>query len=285
MQNSLFLGGVVCAFFIAAPVASDADTISSDIPNAYFAPVSVIEDHPQCDGLGQTALEFTFNTENLSFEVLGGVRFNQAYVDAGGGSTIETEKCFVIQRNGVERIEVPIRCGEGRTSTSPFERVDLEDLSLSMSGKFLACQSPTSFRIMSSDWTVEVSGQTGLQRYEGEFFEFEDAGCENARIVRAPQATLSYNLAGITGPTTSPFSLYRWNRNDRVVEAAPTHFMIGLTGIPILERNGTESVLRAKTTATFFPDLAGETDCRDGICRLPSWLQPWFGLIQPRTCQ
>ncbi len=286
MKNSLLGSVLACILFIAPPASTLADTISPDIPNGYFAPLTVIGDHPQCSGLGQVAFEAAFETNNLAFEVsTENLRTTQT-VDFDGTTATEESRCFLLERHGTEVERVEISCDDGRPKSLTFSQTDPAKVELSVTGNFVACQSPTSFEIMESNWEVAITSGTNVSYYSDQFFEYPKDGCISQKFTSEPSAILHYYVPGISGTAATRVLRYPFRASLNFDRQPPAYFRIDISGIPLEHRQDVNPQrLLARTSATFFPKSDEISGCADGVCELPEWLLKYEPIVLPRICE
>ena len=154
---------------IAPPASTYADTISPDIPNAFFAPLTVVEDHPQCNGPGEVAFAVNFEAPRLAFRATENDALNTAEIGSDGQVTVEEARCHIIQRSGTEKMLVQVDCADGQITQSPFISLDFDNIDLSLAGRFLACQSPTQFAVFESNWVAMIRQDGETRAFQNDF--------------------------------------------------------------------------------------------------------------------
>ncbi|PXW70190.1 hypothetical protein C7964_10274 [Loktanella sp. PT4BL] len=272
MQNSLFLGGVVCVSFIAAPVASDADTIASDIPNGLFAPLTIIEDHPQCNGPGQTAFKVEFETGEVSYTAQHVQSLREASISSDGVILEEEARCFVGHRSGTELRQVEVSCNGGELQRSPFDARNLSQTSISISGTFTACHSPFAFEIMDSSWRAQINEPKGPSEVTGTVFQNPVEGCENAVQVLEPRLYLRYVQTTSSGIPLGIERRFPYDDVDVVSPASPTFFRLIFNDIPVLLNDNNSAFATVDTQVFLFPTDQGVARCPAGLCTLPRFV-------------
>ena len=285
MQISKAFSSIAYASFISITSFAAADIIPPSTPNAYFAPLALVDNHPQCSGWGQTAYEVVFETNNLSFYVQTEGRRDRARVRADGTVTIQHQSCAIIERRGTDPVRIEIPCDDVVVPKPRFSQRDLEQTALALSGRFLACQSPTAFDVLESNWEVIAKQETGTSTYSGSFFEFAEQGCEDTYDAEIPAAAFGYSVAGTFGAHSLYASGYRWRREQDIERALPTHFRVELSKIPLLESNEERTNVIANASAIFFPTVNGNSACLDGLCEVPERLGTNVTLFDPRICK
>jgi len=285
MQQSLIARYISYTLISVIPTAVMADTIASNIPNGYFAPLTVIEDHPQCNGPGQAAFEVSFETADLSYEAQHVDGRQTASVSADGVVTSDASRCFVTNRRGTERIQVEVNCDDGAKRHSPFETYDTSQNALSVSGSFTACQSPFAFELLDSWWRVQSGGLRGTTERTGSVFRIPHQGCQGAGPVSGPQLYLEYVKPTMNGIATFRNDRFPHDDLDIVAQAPPTFFRLFLDRMPIFPDETGAPRAVAQTQVFLFPTDQGVGPCYGGVCRLPRLDRNLLNVRPARQCR
>ena len=108
---------VLSVAFICVSLASFADTIPEDAINTYFAPQTILDGYPGCDGLGQIALRTDFVADKVDFSVAG---FS---ANPRWRSQSSEDLCDLIERRGTATIRINVPCGnDGAVPVAPCPR-------------------------------------------------------------------------------------------------------------------------------------------------------------------
>ena len=226
MRNSRIINGLVSFILIGAPALAFADSISSDIPNGQFAPLTILEDHPQCNGAGQTAFNVEFETGNLSYRAQNAQSLREVAVSTDGVVAEDDARCFVTQMSGVERIQVEVICSDCTLQRSPFEGRNLSQTTISVSGTFSVCQSPFAYEVMESSWRAQINNPKVQSEVTGTVFQYPVQGCEDAVPALGPKLYLDYVQTTSAGMPFGYSSRFPYNKPNVVSPAQPTFFRL-----------------------------------------------------------
>lgn len=293
MQNSLLGSGFACALIIAAPASTQADTISDSAINTYFAPLTVIEDHPQCNAPGQTAFEITFRTDTLDYRSYNKELTHRALVDGDGDTIISgiepNRRCFVTERRGGDVFQVEYECGEDEDQIpqSPVDEVVFDKISLS--GRFVACQSLVDFDLVENSWEVAVLDNDAAEDvsavYAGSFLEYPLETCSAKDDHYATTARFTYALADIPSTARSRAGQHlRFGTGDQYTVPS-ARFVLFVSGIPIARRYTPERDFFADIDAFFIVTVDGDSGCENGVCKPPPIVREAWRDSLPRACE
>jgi len=288
----------LAAAIAVCPAVATAQTIAEGAVNAYFAPATVVTDHPQCSGPGEVAYQLEFEGSDLSFSVehafsgamktvLG--RDNtpaKEVADPGEPSPVveiapivveeeERPRCFITQRRGVESMRVEIECNGALDPIDPFARLATSDLSLAVSAQASVCVSLAGFRVLEGAWTAELDAGLESASYSGAAFAPTLPDCDAPAQTEHPQVQLNYVMPGIVGNPNE----WRGPRL-RQEEKPAAAFWLRFEDVPIPKASGGISTFAVTANTYFFPTFDGTADCPDGICRPPT--RRWHWLPRPR---
>jgi hypothetical protein len=162
---------VFLAFLVGMAGPSGAQEEAPIPKNIFYAPYSLLADHPSCKDAGQTAFKVTFSAENLTVQLNSGVKQStKRFAIADGKVPDQVRQCTIKTRRGVEIIENPIECPDdwaekndlldefGHTSATPR-----------ISGEVTACMSLGSFEILDADW--ELTFAEGIEDWTQKYAE------------------------------------------------------------------------------------------------------------------
>ena len=284
MQKSLLRSGLVCAIVLVAPVVTHADTISSDIPNGLFAPLTIIEDHSQCNAPGETAFKVEFETGSVSYRAQHMQSLQEAAVSANGVVTEDQPRCFVGQRSGTERIQVEVSCDGGGLRRSPFEARNLSQIDIIVSGSFIACQSPFAFEVLESTWRAQSNEPKGKSEVAGTVFQNPIQGCDNAEPVLGPRMYLDYVQPTMDGIPQGFRHRFPRDKPNVVSPAHPTYFRLVLNDMPVLLDESNVPFATVDTQIFLFPTNQGEGSCPAGRCVLPPFATNMLNVYHARQC-
>lgn len=266
------------------PLPALADEISEDVLNGLFAPLTILEDHPQCQGPGETAFEVEFDAPDIAFRarVRGATRQELLYDQ--NGLVVGTERrCFVQQRRGVEVMDVQVNCDGGAETEILAQPYDFDRIALRVTGAFTVCQSPFAFSLLESNWTAVSDGPLGTVTTEGEVFTVRPEGCQDATPYDEPALLLEYSHLGAT-PFRDVNRLRFFQEFGQVQPEETTHFRLFFQDLPIIVDDAGEVGATANTGVYLFPTASGRNFCHDNLCDLNrlSGMEPYVG--QLRTC-
>ena len=235
----------------AAGSAVYAEEISDDFVNGYFVPLTLVEDHPQCQGPGETAFQ---------------VEFDQTSVVFHPQSTFDDRRCYVTQRSGNERVQAEVPCSSGNDVSSLAEPPDFAEYSLQVSASFTACQSPFGFSVLDSSWRADASGPTGAVTSSGSVFSVPAEGCSDARRENGPAMLLEYFQTGAAsfGWRNSPrFSI---TDSKEIEPEIPTHFVLSFWSVPIVTNDDDYPLFVASALVALVPDAFADSACWGRQC-------------------
>ncbi|MDX8349746.1 hypothetical protein SLH49_17310 [Cognatiyoonia sp. IB215446] len=255
------------------PAAISADQIAEEAINAYFANYRVLDDHPGCNGIGQTPYEIFFEASDVRFSVVHhptGQSLQPMRHSVVSGAVepiiVERPRCYRTERRGTEPIQIEVACAGDQPSEDPFARLSVENASLSISARVEACLSFSQFDLLDGSWDAQL--QNGLQTTssQGSFLMRPETTCSQSVPAQRPFATLDYAMSGIWA---NPGDYSRWRRANNYNEAAaPSLFRLVLKGLPLSSAN--DMAAFAIDAATYFFVInEGGAGCPDGICELP----------------
>lgn len=273
MHTSKTFSSIVCASFISTTSFVTANTISPDIPNAAFAPVTILPSHPQCDGPGEVAFHVDFERNDLRFRL--NVDDDTTFLSESmaDGTKPSDPICTRTERRGTDVVRIHVDCDDAQVpiaSAFAFLAPDEAGVAVTVEGTFTACQSPTSFDVLESAWTATVIQTGEATKFSGSFITHPKAGCEATKIHTNPSATLAYSTSGTSDVFGNWRSRYRYWDRPRLRQQVPAFFRVRLQNIPLESATQTESRFVANTWAIFFPTYDGKSACLDGLCQLPS---------------
>lgn len=261
--------GMIC---LAA--GASADQISEGTINAYFTNYSVLDDHPRCNGFGETAYEVLFEANDVRFGVVHqptgeSVQSKTLRVQIRDGEPIleERPRCYRTERRGTEVMQLEISCSGERTSEDPFSRLALQNTSLSFSARVEVCFSFARFELLDGAWDAQF--QTGLQnsQHQGTFLTRPEAICDQPVPAQLPFATLDYALSGAWA---HPGDYEQWWRvRDYSEASAPSVFRLVLRGLPLPSDEDISSPFAVDAAAFFFLTDEDGSNCPGGVCELP----------------
>ncbi len=237
------------------PAAATAQTIDEQMVNGYFAQVTLIEDHAQCDGAGETAFELSLDAQDMEFNLRGVdgdsiayVGYPQSWNDAG------RERCYLTESRGTKRTQFEIPCNASLTQAELQAKMEQLSVSLNFSGTLAICQSPTDKKLLDGSWTatLEVDGQQSS--YDGEYAVSTEHYCRRSDDAPGTRVAVTYANSGLLAREDGPF--------ERA--AGAYHLRILDMPIEIPDANGIAVDLR--TGATFFPVFEGAVECPKEGC-------------------
>ncbi len=236
------------------PAAVAAQTIDERKVNGYFAPVILIEDHPQCDGAGETAFELSLDARDMDIDLRGVDGDNVAYVGDAPWSNVGRERCYITQRRGVERTRIEIPCNPSLTQAELQETLDELSIGLDFSGTLAVCQSPTDKQLLDGSWTATLTVDGRQSSHSGAYAVSTEHYCRQSDDASGTRVAVTYANTGLIGREDGPF--------ERSVSAY--HLQIMDMPIEIPDANGITVDLQ--TDATFYPVFDGAAQCPQEGC-------------------
>ncbi len=295
------LATIFC-FTFSAPGFAQTDPESGT--NAYLAPMTVLADHPQCQGAHARAFNLTMIAEDLRFRIggdnwygtvdLGGdqnrtsvadddrcsVTYRARYGDyetkvscgddAGTSPDqrpilLAPRQCFITERKGTEIMQLPVACDDGRPPIDLNEAMRGVSARLDITAQATMCQTLTSFRVVDGEWTATL--QIDDQEYvtTQDILREHPGRCRYASDTVVPRAGMSISLTG-----TSSVS---WPEAHRFSATFPrmmpaTYYRMWADRIPFMIDGSDPVPAIAETVAYFYPVAEGQTWCPEGGCAL-----------------
>lgn len=265
---------IAALIFVSATSAS-AQAIDEQKVNGYFATVSVIENHPQCDGADETAFELLLNAPNLSFSLRGIDGDNTAYVgDDNRWDDLGRPRCYITERRGAlaKRIEVP--CPNSFTQEELQARLEHLSVGLDFSGALTICQSLTGKRSLEGDWNADLTVNGQLTTVDGAYVSSTEHFCRRSRELPDTKVSVTYADAGLIGREDGPF------------ERASGAYHLRITGLPVDVPEESGLSVDLSTDAAFYPVFENTIECpANGCGDRSAWdiSNPgptWFGHLQ-----
>ena len=280
---------MVLAVNVTVASATTADQIAGGTTNGYFAEYTVLGPQPGCDAAGMTAYQLDFAASDVPFAVehmlTGQVRaprventttVPETTASDGTGPVVleavvepEEARCFITERKGAERIQVEIACSGDRQISDPFALLEADDITLAVSGQAMVCVSLTGSAVLGGSWTAELDSGLEQVAHEGTSFASSLPSCDDVDHVR-PYAKFNHIMRGIVGNPTE-WGGYR----IRADEPTAAGFHLSLDNVPLPNEGSIASRFKVRASAYFFPTFAGDADCPNDICRVPTSGRWW----------
>ncbi|WP_341367416.1 hypothetical protein [Yoonia sp. BS5-3] len=225
-------------FSLALPNVGATQTIEELIerlnPRTYFAPITVLGDHPKCNGPGEVAFSVEIVADDLDFEVegetwdgsvyqyndpregwidetciIGQTNFgarpihnaelcHSDYDGKGSNQTViqrEAPKCYITQRSGTEETQFEIPCDVSRSPSSLNALVEQADIQVDALVRADICQSLTGIALIESSWTLDLEFGGYHSTAEGILGD-QEAGI--AEGIVTPKIDLNYHRSGFS---------------------------------------------------------------------------------------
>lgn len=226
-------------FSLTLPNVGATQTIEELIerlnPRTYFAPITVLANHPKCNGPGEVAFSVEIAADDLDFKVegdtwdgsvyqyndpregwidetciVGQTKFgarpihhaelcHSDYDGRGSNQTVmqgEAPKCYITQRSGTEEMQIEIPCDVSRSPSSLNALVERADIQIDALVRADICQSLTGIALIESSWTVDLEFGGDRSRAEG---ILGDQVNEISEGMATPKIRLNYHRSGFGG--------------------------------------------------------------------------------------
>jgi len=272
MQRIKWINVLTSAIVTALPALAAAETISLDMENAFIAPLTVVPDHPQCNGVGEVAFTTEFEADALSYLAKDPADQSGIVVDAAGTRPAFVPRCFVTQMRGVERTQFEVPCIQDPPIPLMFSALLQKPPRLSLSGTITACHAPLSLKFLEASWETTATNDEQVTVTNGTLFHRQSGDCIPRQDNDQPNAHINPSAHGInyTGTRRYPdnsVSLYR----------------IDLFNIPVVMGSGGAPSIHAFAPVFFFATFDGKGTCTDGVCeaqfteiaRTQTWQWPY----------
>lgn len=301
-QSTANLCATIFCFTLSAPGFAQTDPETG--VNAYLAPMTLLSDHPQCQGADARAFSLTMIAEDLRFRIGGenwygtvdlGADQNMTSIaddarcsvtqrarygnyetkvscrdDAGFRSEqspilLAPRQCFITERKGTEIMQLPVACDDDRPPIDLNEAMRGVSTRLDITAKATMCQTLTSFRIVDGEWTATL--QIDDQEYvtTQEVLQEHPGLCRDAPDIVVPRAGISISLAGTSSVSLSEAHLFG-PTYSRMMPA--TYYRMWADRIPFMIGGSDPISAVAETVAYFYPMPEGQTWCPEGGCAL-----------------
>lgn len=233
MLSLKYSKAIAILFSFAPPNAGAAQTIEELIerhnPRTYVAPMTILDDHPMCNGPGEVAFSVEIVGNDLDFKVEGDTwdgtvyQYNDPHEGWVGDTCIlgktsfglwpvpyeelchsdyngnqssqrviqgEVPKCYITQRSGTEETQIEIPCDVYRFPSSLNALVEQADIQIDALVRADICQSLTGIAIIESSWIADLEFGGNGTRAEG---VLGSAVNEISEDMITPHVTLNYD--------------------------------------------------------------------------------------------
>ncbi len=151
--------------FVQPVVAQEATRIIADSPsNRFFAQYEVVEDHPSCSNADQVAFRVPLLGDALEYGAYDPAANVAALVS--GGAIITDRECYITQRSGTDRRQIPIPCA-GDNDDGMLQFFQTNPVSVALDGHAVACMSPLRTEIVGGEWSVTITSNDSVEVHSG----------------------------------------------------------------------------------------------------------------------